>query len=210
MCTAVSDRIVAGRWNDVSGCYYCRHPCLYGPGRNVFSGPAVFRFARSDQRATAVRSRRQRTDSGGPSRGPAGRNRPLHRAAQCPGLFFQLVGAKAYLVALHADGSLVTLKSPAHRGEKITALGTGFGPYQVQPLDGFAVPHTGSDKLADHTQLIFEGKAIEPEFAAGAAGRVGVVAICFHIADPLPAAATIEIKARVHGHDSNTVLLPLE
>jgi hypothetical protein len=26
----------------------------------------------------------------------------------------------------------------------------------------------------------------------------------------LPAAATIEIKARVNGHDSNTVLLPLE
>ncbi len=127
-----------------------------------------------------------------------------------PGLFYQQVGGKAYLVALHADGSLVTLKSPARRGENITALGTGFGPYQVQPLDGFAVPHTGSCTLADHTHLIFEGKTIEPEFAGAAQGRVGVVAIRFQVADPLPAVATVEIKARVNEHDSNTVLLPLE
>ncbi len=127
-----------------------------------------------------------------------------------PGLFYQQIGGKAYLAALHADGSLVTLKRPARRGEKITALGTGFGPYQVQPLDGFAVPNHGPDKLADHAQLIFEGKAIEPEFAGAAAGRVGVVAIRFRITAPLPVAATIEIKARVNGHDSNTVLLPLE
>jgi uncharacterized protein (TIGR03437 family) len=126
-----------------------------------------------------------------------------------PGLFYQQVGGKAYLVALHADGSLVTLKSPARRGERLTALGTGFGPYQVQPLDGFAVPNAGSDKLADHAQLIIEGKAIEPEFAGAAIGRVGVVAIGFQVADPLPAATTVEIKARVNGHDSNTVLLPL-
>jgi uncharacterized protein (TIGR03437 family) len=127
-----------------------------------------------------------------------------------PGLFYQQASGKAYLVALHADGSLITLKSPARRGEKITALGTGCGPYQVQPLDGFAVPNGGSDKLADRTQLMFEGKTIEPEFAGAATGRVGVVAIRFQIASPLPAAATIEIKARVNGHDSNTVLLPLE
>jgi uncharacterized protein (TIGR03437 family) len=127
-----------------------------------------------------------------------------------PGLFYQQVGGKAYLVALHPDGSLVTPKSPARRGERITALGTGFGPYQVQPLDGFAVPNSASGKLADHAQLIFEGKIIEPEFAGAATGLVGVVAIRFRIADPLPVAATIEIKARVNGHDSNTVLLPLE
>lgn len=41
-------------------------------------------------------------------------------------------------------------------------------------------------------------------------GRVGLVAIRFRIADPLPKAAIAEIKARVNGHDSNSVLLPLE
>jgi uncharacterized protein (TIGR03437 family) len=127
-----------------------------------------------------------------------------------PGLFYQEAGGKAYVVALHPNGSLVTPKSPARRGERITALGTGFGPYQHQPLEGFAVPNSDSDKLTDHVQLIFEGKVIEPEFAGAAPGRVGVVAIRFRAADPLPVAATIEIKARVNGHDSNAVLLPLE
>ena len=127
-----------------------------------------------------------------------------------PGLFYRQVGSKAYLVALHSDGSLATPKSPARCGERITALGTGFGPYQVQPLDGFAVLSSGTNKLADHTQLIFEGKIIEPEFAGAATGRVGMVAFRFPIADPLPVAATIEIKARVNGHESNTALLPLE
>lgn len=127
-----------------------------------------------------------------------------------PGLFYRQSGSQAYLVALHPDGSLVTPKSPARRGERITALGTGFGPYRVQPLDGFAVPNSDSDTLVDHAELISEGKVIEPEFAGAAPGRVGVVAIRFRVVDPLPVAATIEIKARVDGHDSNTVLLPLE
>jgi len=42
-----------------------------------------------------------------------------------PGLFYRQVGSKAYLVALHSDGSLATPKSPARCGERITALGTG-------------------------------------------------------------------------------------
>jgi uncharacterized protein (TIGR03437 family) len=125
-------------------------------------------------------------------------------------LFYWQSGSKAYLVALRQDGSLVTPKSPARRGELITALGTGFGPYQVQPLDGFAAPDSEISKLADHAELLFNGKLIEPEFAGAAPGRVGVVAIRFRVADPLPANATIEILARVNGHESNTVLLPLE
>ncbi|MBZ5591653.1 MAG: hypothetical protein LAP39_05420 [Acidobacteriia bacterium] len=127
-----------------------------------------------------------------------------------PGLFFQQISGRPYLIALHEDGSLVTPQSPARRGERIEALGTGFGPYQVQPPDGFAVSSANTYKLADKAELVFQDKVIEPEFAGAAAGRVGITAIRFRIADPLPAASTIEIKFRVNGHESNTVLLPTE
>jgi uncharacterized protein (TIGR03437 family) len=89
-------------------------------------------------------------------------------------------------------------------------LGTGFGPYRIRPPDGFAVSKSSIYPLADPAELVFAEKRIEPEFAGAAAGRVGVTAIRFRIADPLPAATTVEIKARVSGHESNTVLLPLE
>ena len=46
-----------------------------------------------------------------------------------PGLFSQQISGRSYWVAMHADGSLVTPKSPARRGETVTALGTGFGPF---------------------------------------------------------------------------------
>jgi len=66
------------------------------------------------------------------------------------------------------------------------------------------------NKLIDRAELVFGDKIIEPEYVGAAPRRVGVTAIRFQIADPLPQAATIEMKARVNGHDSNTVLLPLE
>ena len=127
-----------------------------------------------------------------------------------PGLFYQQISGKSYAVALHEDGSYVTAKSPARRGELVTLLGTGFGPYHPQPLEGFAVPPSPRYPLADHAELVYEDQTIQPEFAGAAAGRVGVTAIQFRIALPLPQGATIECKARVNGHESNAVLIPLE
>ena len=127
-----------------------------------------------------------------------------------PGLFIQQIGGNSYLIALHEDGSLITPHSPARRGEVVTALGTGFGPYKPQPPDGFATPSSPAFPLVDPAELVFQNQVIQPEFAGAAAGRVGITAIRFRIADPLPAASTIAIKARVNGHESNAVLLPLE
>jgi uncharacterized protein (TIGR03437 family) len=125
-------------------------------------------------------------------------------------VFSQPISGRPYLIALHENGSLITPESPARRGELIMALGTGFGPYQVQPPDGFAVTSAGHYPLLDKAELLFGDKVIEPEFAGAAPGRVGVTGIRFRIADPFPAASTVEIKARVNGHESNAVLLRLE
>jgi len=99
---------------------------------------------------------------------------------------------------------------PARRGETVTGLGTGFGPFNPQPPDGFAVPSSGVYPLVDAVELEFSGKTPPPDFTGAAVGHVGVTAVRFLIADPLPTASTIEIEAQVNGHDSNTVLLPLE
>ena len=46
-----------------------------------------------------------------------------------PGLFVHVVDTTSYAVALHEDGSPVTIESPAKRNELISLIGTGFGPY---------------------------------------------------------------------------------
>lgn len=127
-----------------------------------------------------------------------------------PGLFSHQISGQAYWIAMHADGSYVTPTSPARRDETVTGLGTGFGPFHPQPPDGFAVPGLGAYPLVDSVELEFSGKVLQPDFTGAAAHHVGITAIRFQIADPLPAASTIGIKARVNGHESNTVLLPLE
>jgi uncharacterized protein (TIGR03437 family) len=127
-----------------------------------------------------------------------------------PGLFSQQISGRPYWVAMHADGSLVTTKSPARRGETVTALGTGFGPFHPQPPDGFAVPASATFPLVDPVELEFSGNVVKPEFTGAAPGRVGITEVRFKIADPFPTGATVEIKMRVNGHESNTVLLALE
>ena len=64
--------------------------------------------------------------------------------------------------------------------------------------------------LLDSVELLFNGHVIKPEFAGAAPARVGITTVRFRIADPLPTGTTVELKARVNGHESNTVLLPLE
>ena len=127
-----------------------------------------------------------------------------------PGLFSQQISGRPYWAAMHADGSLVTPKNPAKRGETVTALGTGFGPFHPQPPDGFAVPAAGTFPLLDPVELEFSGKVVKPDFAGAAPGRVGITEVRFKIADPFPTGTTVNIKVQVNGQQSNTVLLPLE
>ncbi len=127
-----------------------------------------------------------------------------------PGLFSHEISGQPYWIAMHADGSYVTPARPARRGETVTGLGTGFGPFQPRPPDGFAVPASGVFPLVDRVELEFSDKTLQPVFTGAAVGHVGVTAVRFLIADPLPAASTIEVKAQVNGQASNTVLLPME
>jgi uncharacterized protein (TIGR03437 family) len=128
-----------------------------------------------------------------------------------PGLFTRVVGDKQYALATHADGTLVTTEAPAARGETVTLLGTGLGPYKEYPIDGFAIPATIVLHLADPVEIRVGDKILTPSETVAATGYVGITAIRFKITDDLPAATNVEVKVRVnHFWESNTVLLPLK
>jgi uncharacterized protein (TIGR03437 family) len=91
----------------------------------------------------------------------------------------------------------------------VTIFGTGFGPCLRTPPDGFAVPAAPAYPLADPVEILAGASAATPEFAGAAPGRVGITAVRFRIESGTPAGA-IELKARVNGRESNTVLLPVE
>ncbi len=121
-------------------------------------------------------------------------------ARNAPGLFGPVA---------HEDGTLVSPESPARRGETVTIFGTGFGPYDRRPPEGFAVPRDVPYKLMDAIEIVADGASL-PASASAVAGRTGVAAARFKIAPGLPSATTIDINVNVNGHASNSVQLPLE
>jgi uncharacterized protein (TIGR03437 family) len=121
-----------------------------------------------------------------------------------PGLFTSREGERVFVTATHEDGSPVTAGSPARPGEMVTVFGTGFGPSNPRPPDGFPIPSEGF-VLADTAEVIVGEDRTEPEWAGAARGYVGVNAVRF----PAPA-ETAEVKVRVNGKESNAAFLPVE
>jgi uncharacterized protein (TIGR03437 family) len=129
-----------------------------------------------------------------------------------PGLFEQLVNGQSFAVALHEDGSAVTLASPAGHGELLTVYGTGFGPTNpIRPV-GFAVPQTPPYVLLDAASVQVGGAAIAAENAFAAPGSVAVDAVQFRLSDGtgVPSATNASLSVSINGQQSNTVLLPVQ
>ena len=131
-------------------------------------------------------------------------------ARNAPGLFTSPIDDTPFGAILHADGKPVTPDSPARKGETVTLLGTGFGPLLGLVPDGFALPEGPSFMLADAVEIVAGDAVLKPVYAGVAAGRVGLQAVRVVIGDGLPQSTNVEVKVRVNGHESNTVLLPLE
>jgi uncharacterized protein (TIGR03437 family) len=77
-----------------------------------------------------------------------------------PGLF---TAAPPYLVAQHADWTLVTPDAPARGGEVITIWGTGFGP-ATPPVPAGRV-FSGASPLADRAYVFFDDAWTTVEYA---------------------------------------------
>ncbi|MCW5978004.1 MAG: hypothetical protein KIT09_07990 [Bryobacteraceae bacterium] len=127
-----------------------------------------------------------------------------------PGLFTRLFDERLFVMASHEDGSAVTLESPAARGETIRIYGTGFGPYDRAAPYGFNLPGSPRFTLADPLELFVAGRPVKHEWAGGAAGYAGADVLHLRITDELPAAATVDLKVRINGRESNEILLPLK
>jgi uncharacterized protein (TIGR03437 family) len=129
-------------------------------------------------------------------------------ARDAPGLFFQMIGSTAYAMAFHADGSMISLGSPAAAGETISLLGTGFGPYQSPVFDGFFPPNP-PPAISDSVVLSVGG--MNPTTASTAApGFTGLVSTQFQVPSGLPGGTSVPLLVTINGVASNTVMLPVQ
>jgi len=127
-----------------------------------------------------------------------------------PGLFGFTLDSKFYLAATHEDGSVISPDSPARRGETITLLGTGFGPYVRPVFDGFPVPLTPANPVADPVELRVGENLLTPLSAIASPGQVGLVAVKLFIGEQVATGREVVITAVVNGRSSNTAILPIE
>ena len=128
-----------------------------------------------------------------------------------PGLFVaQTIDSQSFGLFAHENGASITPASPARMGEVVTLFGTGSGPYKRTPPEGFILPEIVDFQLADPVELVCNGIPFQPLYAGTAARAVGIDAIRFRVDEHFPQAGTCDLKLRVNGHESNTVLLPVE
>jgi uncharacterized protein (TIGR03437 family) len=121
-------------------------------------------------------------------------------ARNAPGLF----------VATHLDGSPLTPDSGAHPGETIVLYGTGLGPYQLMPLNGFRVPSAPSFVVADTVGVILQGRTISPDLANAAVGTVGVAMVQVRIPQDLDLSIPATVAVEAGGVLSNALPLPVK
>jgi uncharacterized protein (TIGR03437 family) len=136
---------------------------------------------------------------------------PFQVRRNAPGLFYTNLNAQPIGMFVHENGEQVTSDNPALRAELLTVLGTGIGPYQQSPPDGFAVSNPADFSLVDLVGLI-SGDSAWPAADAGAAkGLIGVNTVRFRLPATLVVTdALVPIQIQVNDIQSNTVYLPVD
>jgi uncharacterized protein (TIGR03437 family) len=134
----------------------------------------------------------------------------LKVARNAPGLFTRIIEDRTVALATRADGLPVAPGTPARRGELITLLGTGFGPYDQTPIDGFPVPKDPEYKLVDPVEILAGDSVYIPDWTGAAVGYSGLVELRFRIPDAWASGAAVDIAVRMGERMSNTVTLIVE
>jgi uncharacterized protein (TIGR03437 family) len=128
-----------------------------------------------------------------------------------PGIFLQANDQNLPLtLALHPDGSLVNLASPAVRGEQITIFGTGFGPYARTSVDGFPSAPAGDFTIADPVLVTCGATQITPDWAGAATGIVGVSIVKLTITPDMAVSGNATFTIAVNGKPSASTILPMQ
>ncbi len=135
---------------------------------------------------------------------------PLVVTRNAPGLFGAAAPEQPLGSFLHENGQPVTAEQPARAGESLTLLGTGFGPYQPAPPDGFLLGPSAGYMLADAVTILCGDADEGPVVSSGLSGiAVGVDAVRFQVPFTLPDGPLLPVRIRVNGVESNAVLLPV-
>ncbi len=130
-------------------------------------------------------------------------------ARNAPGLFNR--DDEPVALATHEDGSQITPRSPAKRGELITLFGTGFGPYERTVIDGFLNPIATGNPLVDRLEIYSGDRLIVPDWSGADQTSVGLAVTRFRVPDDMnPDGVQPQFRVVVNGRSSNVVNLPLE
>jgi uncharacterized protein (TIGR03437 family) len=132
-------------------------------------------------------------------------------ARNAPGIFLQPNDQNLPLVlAVHADGSLVSLDRPATRGEQITIYGTGFGPYTRPSIDGFPPAPAADYRVADAVTVNLGSAHATPDWAGAAAGMVGVSIVKVTLTSDMAISGNANLTVAVNGKSSASMILPVQ
>ena len=103
------------------------------------------------------------------------------------------------------------MESPAHSGEIVTLIGTGFGPYQVPATEGLALPPGPGFRVEAEVSLQLGDLRPDIIFTGGVTGQIGLDQVRFRVPDTLPEGGgnVFRIKVRMDERDSNEVVLPV-
>lgn len=128
-----------------------------------------------------------------------------------PGVFTQVNDQQLPLaLALHQDGTVVNFQSPAALGEQITIYGTGFGPYDKLPVDGFPSASADKQTLVDPIAVNTDAASLKPDWAGAASGMVGVNILKLTITSDMPASSNVNLTVQVNGKSSAPFVLPVQ
>ena len=131
-------------------------------------------------------------------------------AQNAPGLFSVASNNKAYALAFHADGSLVTETAPAAAGEVLTAYGTGFGPTTPARPEGLAVPATPQLVVNDPASVQVGTASFSAQSAYALPGSTGIDVVQFALGAGAPSGGDFQLTVTINNVVSNTVLLPVK
>jgi uncharacterized protein (TIGR03437 family) len=136
--------------------------------------------------------------------------RGAFQVAECaPGLFHYRADEQNWTLAVHESGETVTREKPVHGGQIVSLYGTGFGRYKLQPPFGFLLPDSPTYPSAHDVEVLAGDLLLERVFAGGAPGMAGTDVVRVKLPENM-SSGSIQLRVRIAGQESNTVLLPVE
>jgi uncharacterized protein (TIGR03437 family) len=130
----------------------------------------------------------------------------INLAATAPG-FFQWNGN--FIVAEHADGSLITAASPAQASETVVLFAAGLGRTVPESASGVSPPAAATLLYASQLQIVLNGSVLPPAsiyYAGVTPGFAGLYQINVTLPDVLPPDPEVQVLIGTQGSPTGILL----